>query len=195
VISRIRFLLPVACVLLLTAVRPASAQQAGSAHSDPDSDYRHHLELQTFELINAYRKAGNLPLFKWDDTIAQAAREHSRDMALGTVDFGHAGFRDRVAKLGAALPGLKGAGENVFESDDPTEVAQTAVAVWLKSPPHLKNIRGDFNYSGLGIWADKEGLIYFTQIFLKLEPAAKATQDPPPGIATPFGLLATPNTR
>jgi hypothetical protein len=91
--------------------------------------------------------------------------------------------------------GLKGAGENVLRTDDPDQVAQRAVAVWLRSPHHLKNIRGDFNYSGLGIWRDDQGTIYFTQIFVKVVPQTPAAQSPPPGISTPFGLLAAPRTR
>ena len=193
-----RFLFLLGLVALL-GLRPVAAQSTAADSSRPDSagDYRHKVEQETFQLINAYRKADNLPPLQWDLTIAQVARDHSRDMATGEVDFGHAGFRERVSKLGAVLAGLRGAGENVFESDNPDQIAQSAVAVWLKSPPHLKNIRGDFNYSGLGVWADKSGTIYFTQIFLKLQPPARTAQAAPPAptVTSPFGLLASPNTR
>ena len=82
----------------------------------------------------------------------------------------------------------------MLKTDDPDQVAQRAVAIWLRSPEHLKNIRGDFNYSGLGIWRDTKGTIYFTQIFVKIVPQMEAAQGPP-GIETPFGLLAAPKTR
>jgi uncharacterized protein YkwD len=155
----------------------------------------HNLERQAFDLINAYRKTCKLPLLQWNSTIAQVARDHSRDMAAGTTGFGHAGFHERVASLGAVLAGLKAAGENVFECDDPDGVAQCAVDIWIKSPPHLHNIIGDYNYSGLGVWQAKDGMIYFTQIFVKLKPADVTAQAPPPGIVTPLGLLAAPGTR
>ncbi|MCE0498771.1 MAG: CAP domain-containing protein [Methylacidiphilales bacterium] len=190
----LRFLLLFGLVALL-GLRSVPAQQTAATH--PVTDYGHNLEQETFYLINAYRKADNLPPLQWDFNIAKVARDHSRDMAVGEVDFGHDGFHERVARLGALLPGLKAAGENIFESDDPDQLAQSAVAVWLKSPHHLKNICGDFNYSGLGVWQDKEGTVYFTQIFLKLQPADRTTQaaPPTPGLTTPLGLLATPYTR
>ena len=190
----VRFLLLFGLVAFLGS-RQAPAQPSAATHSV--SEYCHNLEQETFHLINAYRKSSELPPLQWDFTVAQVARDHSREMAVGEVDFGHDGFHERVAKLSVALPGLKGAGENVFESDNPDQIAQSAVAVWLKSPRHLKNIRGDFNYSGLGVWQNKEGVIYFTQIFLKLQPPDRTTQaaSPMPGMANPFSLLATPYTR
>jgi len=96
------------------------------------------------------------------------------------------------------MTGLRGAGENVFMTDNPDQAARNAVALWLRSPHHLKNIRGDYNYSGLGVWQDKQGAIYFTQIFVKIEPPAQQTQaasTSAPSDITPFGMLATPNTR
>jgi uncharacterized protein YkwD len=133
------------------------------------------LEEETFALINRYRKENGLPLFAWDSAIARVARAHSKDMATGDVDFGHDGFRDRMRELGKELTGLSGGGENVLMTDDPNAVAGNAVALWLSSPPHLHNIRGDFNYSGLGVWRNEKGVIYFTQIFVKLRPPAPAS--------------------
>ena len=104
-------------------------------------------------------------------------------MARGDVDFGHEGFSDRMAHLRRELPGLTGCGENVLMTSDPREVAKSAVTLWLHSPPHRKNIRGDYNYSGIGIWESAQGVIYFTQIFVRLQPvvpeAIPADQLPP----------------
>jgi len=175
----------------------ALAQSAPEATSGAavTVESRTELEKETFSLVNGYRTSQALPPLQWDDSIARVARGHSRDMAVGDVDFGHDGFGDRVRELKTLLIGLNGAGENVLRTDDPNLVAERAVAAWLKSPHHLKNIRGDFNTSGLGIWRDDKGMIYFTQIFVKIVPPAKTTDNPPPGITTPFGLLARPTTR
>jgi uncharacterized protein YkwD len=91
-------------------------------------------------------------------------------MATGAVDFGHEGFSGRMDRLKKSLGGMAAGGENVFMTDMGGDVAQTAVAVWLKSAPHLHNIRGDYNNSGIGIWEGRDGAIYFTQIFVKLRP-------------------------
>jgi uncharacterized protein YkwD len=129
------------------------------------------LERQVFALINDYRHDHDLPGLTWNDAIAETARGHSRDMAEGRVDFGHDGFGDRVSHLREALGRVAGAGENVLYTDDPRDIARAAVTEWLHSPPHLHNIRGDFTYSGIGVWRSTDGTVYFTQIFLRLMPA------------------------
>jgi len=190
-------LLLIACLLFPASSRAVAQQSDSSTNGVTDTtDERNRLELETFSLINDYRKAHALPALQWDDVIAKIARGHSRDMAGGGVEFGHDGFSERVTRIKDALPGLRGAGENVLRTDNPDQVARLAVDVWLKSPHHLKNIRGDFNYSGLGIWVDAKGIIYFTQIFIKTEPQMQEAQAPPaPQVASPFGLLASPQTR
>jgi uncharacterized protein YkwD len=183
--------------LLLAAFSGSEAQQTpGSAPSARGADYRSGVERETFSLVNQYRKASQLPPLAWDGEIAQVARAHSKDMATGEVDFGHDGFSERISRLKASMAGLWGAGENVFMTGNLDQVARVAVEQWLRSPHHLKNIRGDYNYSGLGVWQDKAGAIYFTQIFVKIKPPAEEAQAaPPPQLVTPFGILATPTTR
>jgi uncharacterized protein YkwD len=171
-------------------------QVAGTKLGTSDTAYRSGVEEETFSLINQYRKASRLSPLAWDGAIAKAARIHSKDMATGEVDFGHGGFGDRISGLKVVMPGLWGAGENVFMSDNLDQIARNAVTMWLHSPHHLKNIRGDYNYSGLGVWQDKDGAIYFTQIFVKIKPPTQEAQAAPaPSVITPFGMLASPNTR
>lgn len=45
--------------------------------------------------------------------------------------------------------------------------ATTAVRGWLKSPGHLRNIRGDYTLTGIGVAVNNKGEIFFTQVFLK----------------------------
>lgn len=183
-----RFLLSI--LLLAAAISGLHAQDHDSA------DFRASLEKETFRLVNQYRQDQQLPPLAWSDSIAKVARAHSKDMATGDCDFGHDGFRDRINKLSKVMAGFDGAGENVLMTSDLTDVAKSAVALWLKSPHHLANIRGDYNYSGLGVWQDKNGVTYFTQIFMKFSPVTEEAQTAPePGLMTPFGMLATPNTR
>jgi len=185
--------LSIIAILGLAAFSGLGAQEThapGSAASG--ADYRSGLELETFSLINQYRKASNLPPLIWDGAITRIARGHSQDMATGEVDFGHDGFGDRVSRLKAAMAGFRGAGENVAMTENLDQVARNAVAMWLHSPHHLENIRGDYNYSGLGVCQNKNGAIYLTQIFLKVERPEQQAQAAP---ATLFGMLAMPRTR
>ena len=174
----------------------AGAHAQTTAKPPSGSDFREGVERQTFFLVNQYRQSNFLAPLVWDDAIAKVARAHSKDMASGVVDFGHDGFRDRVNHLRNVMEGFQGAGENVLMSSEVEDVAKSAVALWLRSPHHLENIRGDFNYSGLGVWQDKNGVVYFTQIFMKFTPQTEqAATTPPPGLVTPFGMLADPNPR
>ena len=130
-------------------------------------DSQSEVEKQTFKLINAYRDRNGFPPLRWNDEIAAIARAHSRDMAAGDVDFGHGGFDDRVGQLKSLIAGFEGAGENVLYTTQLDDVAERAVQMWLHSPHHLKNIRGDYNFSAIGVWRGKDGALYFTQLFLK----------------------------
>jgi len=191
-----RFLTIIAFLALAAYSRVEAQQTTDSTSQASGPDFRGEVEKETFFLVNQYRKNSELPLLVWDSEIAKVARAHSKDMATGEVDFGHEGFSDRVSRLRTIMSGLRGAGENVFMTDNLDQVARNAVALWLRSPHHLENIRGDFNYSGLGVWQDKDGTIYFTQIFVKIgPPTGEAQAAPPPSVITPFGMLATPNTR
>jgi len=186
--------------LVLSACPVLEAQEATMAKvsGSAGTDFHTRLELETFRLINQYRTANKLPPFKWNEEIAKVARGHSQDMATGESDFGHEGFGDRVKVLKTKLIGLNGAGENVLKTDDPDQVAQTAVRVWLHSPHHLANIRGDFNCSGMGVWRDDKGMIYFTQFFVKIVPpvpVAATAASPQPATVSPLLFLAQPKTR
>jgi uncharacterized protein YkwD len=161
---RAAFLL--AFFLVVTLAVRASADSGASSGA---TDFQRDVERETFKLINEFRDQDGLTPLKWNDDIANIARAHSRDMASGEVDFGHDGFGDRVDQMKALIAGFRGAGENVLFTDQPVEVAPRAVQMWLRSPHHLKNIRGDYNLSGIGVWQAKDGAIYFTQLFLKVE--------------------------
>jgi|GEM_PF-1820371 len=193
----LRWLLLAVLGLFISASVNAQEAMVAKASGGAGTDFRSKLEQETFLLVNQYRKENKLPPFKWSDDIAVVARAHSKDMAMDKVGFGHGGFGDRVKELKSKLPGLNGAGENVLKTDDPDDVAKGAVRVWLHSPHHLANIRGDFNYSGMGVWRDDNGVIYFTQFFVKIVPpvAQPAQVTPPPTVVSPFPYLAEPKTR
>ena len=151
--------------LFLAAVRCGRASDG--------SDFQRDVEQQTFKLINQFRDQDGEPPLKWNEDIAKIARAHSRDMATGDVDFGHDGFDDRVDQMKQLIAGFRGAGENVLFTDQLDGIAQRAVQMWLHSPHHLKNIRGDYNLSGIGVWQGKNGALYFTQLFLKVQEPGK----------------------
>jgi uncharacterized protein YkwD len=155
-------------LFLLLALAAAWSSPLRAQASLSPSDFQGQVEKQTFQLINAYRDRDGLTPLKWNDDIAKIARAHSRDMATGESDFGHDGFSDRVRQMKGLIAGFEGAGENVLYTSNLNQVAEQAVRLWLHSPHHLKNIRGDYNFSGIGVWESKDGTLYFTQLFLKV---------------------------
>ena len=45
--------------------------------------------------------------------------------------------------------------------------AREVVDGWLHSPGHRRNIEGDFRLTGIGLAEGSNGMIYFTQIFVR----------------------------
>ncbi len=133
---------------------------------DPVSKVISDLEKYTHKEINKYRQSVGLEILEWNDEVASVAREHSRQMSIGEVEFGHDGGDKRFAEL-IEKTGARGMGENVaynFGYDDPV---MTAVEGWLDSPGHKENIDGDFDYTGIGIVKNEKGYYYLTQLFAR----------------------------
>ncbi len=121
------------------------------------------LEKSIFAQINRYRATKGLPKLRLNANISKQARVHSQNMANGKVPFSHQGFERRVNAISITY---RSAAENVAYNlgfDDP---AAEAVKGWIKSPGHLKNIKGTYNLTGIGVAANGKGEFYLTQIFL-----------------------------
>lgn len=121
------------------------------------------LEKAIFDKVNQYRVSKKLPKLKLDAKISKQARIHSQNMAKHKVPFSHNGFVKRVDTISISF---NSASENVaFNSgyDDP--VAE-AVKGWIESPGHLKNMKGKYNLTGVGVAVNNEDEYFLTQIFI-----------------------------
>lgn len=122
------------------------------------------IELEIHMLINKYRESKRLPALKYNGDIMIEARKHSADMADGRVAFGHGGFDARAKRLQAKISNFRGIAENVaFGQRSAAEV----VDGWIKSPGHKANIEGNYALTGIGVVANKKGVLYYTQIFVR----------------------------
>ncbi len=121
------------------------------------------LERSVFEQINEYRLSQGLPKLTLNTSITHQARIHSLDMANGKIPFSHHGFEKRVNSVSIRYTS---AAENVAFNQGYTDPAQKAVTGWLNSPGHLKNLRGNYNLTGIGVAVNSQGEVYLTQIFL-----------------------------
>jgi uncharacterized protein YkwD len=143
----------IGCLLALAAARAAPA--ASIAPFDG-------LEQKVLELVNARRGAASLEPYEASDELAQAAREHSQDMSIGKVEFGHAGFGDRQAKAFSAH-GANHTAENVgWNTQEGDAAAVEAVDKWMKSKAHKAHILGKFEWAGVGVARGASGTYYFT---------------------------------
>jgi uncharacterized protein YkwD len=121
------------------------------------------LEKSVFDQINRYRVSKGMSKLTISPKITKQARIHSQNMASGKVPFSHNGFEKRVN----AIPiRYNSASENVAYNLGYSDPASEAVQGWIKSRGHLKNIKGNYNLTGIGVSTNNQGEVYLTQIFL-----------------------------
>lgn len=116
--------------------------------------------------INEYRASRDLPPLELNDQISHQAKIHSQKMAQQVVKFSHHGFKARINALKGSVV-YRRAAENVAFNQGYPDPAQEAIAGWIKSEGHHKNIIGDFNLTGIGVAKNSQEEYYFTQIFIK----------------------------
>lgn len=145
-------------VILFTFFPHAYAAQ--TAHRVSDTT----IQNQVLFYINQYRKQHGLSKLKMDTHMVIQAKRHSQDMANHRMPFGHKDFQKRIATLRSQIKNTGGGAENVaYNYKD----AQEVVRQWVQSPGHKRNIVGHYNLTGIGVARDKQGKLYYTQIFLQ----------------------------
>lgn len=117
-------------------------------------------------LMNDYRMRMGLAPLIYSKAIEISASEHSREMALGNRPFGHEGWKERCKFLRAELKS-KSCGEIVAVGQKSDE---DVLESWLSSAPHRNSIeKPDWTHTGVGVFRNKNGRLFWTQIFLKLQ--------------------------
>jgi uncharacterized protein YkwD len=122
------------------------------------------MEASILANINAHRRSLGLSSLQMIDAANQQAYNHSMNMATGKTAFGHDGFSQRVNNIIAVIGRVSSSAENVAYG---SRTASEVVKGWLNSPPHKKNIEGNYNLTGIGVYANRQGTLYFTQLFVK----------------------------
>lgn len=126
------------------------------------SDNNASLAQEVLYQTNQFRKSKRLNELIMRNDLNRIAQKHSADMASGRVPFGHAGFYQRDATARKQIKQLSAFAENVAVG--PTSGKQV-VTMWKNSAAHRKNLLGRYKYMGIGIAKDKNGRIYYTQVF------------------------------
>ena len=155
-----RFAIVIAIVSLLP--RPALAQ--GNNHGP---------EQTLFQSANRERTAQGLPPLRWNNALAAAARQHALQLAqqytLSHQFPGEPGLAERVAQAGARFSTIA---ENIAEGPN----AESIHELWMKSPPHRRNLL-DPQLDSVGISvAERNGTLFAVEDF-SLAVGALSLQD------------------
>ena len=121
-------------------------------------------QMAILKYTNQFRAKHGLRPLVLDKTSASLATRHSRAMASRRAGFGHGGFQQRTNRLKAVYGRNIATGENVAYGK---LSAREVVDVWIHSRPHRKNLLGNFNKIGIGIAHDRQGIGFFTQLFVR----------------------------
>ena len=127
-------------------------------------------EDEVFALVNNERRKNNLDSLKWDNQLAEIARDYSRQMAEENFfdHFDPQGADVVVRAKKAKLKHWSKIGENLFSVERMKDFDAFAVKNWMESPTHRQNILDkDFNTAGIGIVESGDGEIFITQVFIQ----------------------------
>ncbi|MBP2833906.1 CAP domain-containing protein [Aquimarina sp. U1-2] len=120
------------------------------------------IETEILEQINAYRSSLQLSFLQPSSTIKSQAYLHTMYMVESNT-MSHDYFHTRRNYL-VDSEGATKVGENVGYG---YSSAAAVVDAWLKSEGHRRTIEGDFTHFDISVEQNSEGVLYFTNIFMK----------------------------
>jgi uncharacterized protein YkwD len=124
------------------------------------------VEVEVLRLTNAYRQSRSLPPLREAPALAGLARGHSSDLARRRpkhVD--HVGLRNRFERASESVSLISFA-ENVARMGRKLpQPATWVVDSWVASKVHRRNIEGEYDLVGVGVFRREDGYYFFTQIF------------------------------
>ncbi len=133
--------------LLFLVLTSSAAKQNQPTSAIPSATQPPAEEQLFFRGANAERSARGLPAYKWDESLAAAARRHALLMAkseeLSHQLPGEPPLDERAAEAGARFSSV---GENVAVGTDAPGIQDG----WMKSPGHRANIL-NAHFTALGI--------------------------------------------
>ena len=122
-------------------------------------------EKKILELTNEERKKKELPPLKTNALLFKVAQAHSENMARqGKMEHKLDGMTP-LQRLRAAGYAYNKAFENIASGDADVPL-EDLMKAWMESKGHRENILNDVcTEIGLGIARDKNGQVYYTQLF------------------------------
>ncbi|MEO6613434.1 MAG: CAP domain-containing protein [Chitinophagaceae bacterium] len=139
--------LSVFLLLILTAFKPAPTD----------------INADILRFTNQFRRSNGLTPLQVRGDLNEIARKHSEDMAKGKCEFGHSGFDKRYDKIKKIFQSCTAAENVAYGANTGREV----VEMWENSSGHRHNMLGKYTYVGIGTARDRDGTIYYTQLFVR----------------------------
>ena len=124
------------------------------------------IEQAIFDLTNEHRVNLGLPELAWSNTVAKQCRQHSSNMALGYVSFGHTGLSERINKIRQNFPNTFGV-ELISRHGPSTKLPEHIITEWLQDLEQRQYIEGDYQITGVGVAKSANNNFYITQIYIK----------------------------
>ena len=124
-------------------------------------------ETKVFEMTNQERKAKDVRALKLNPALSKIARAHSENMVKqGKFDhkLDDKGLIDRLRDAGYKF--MKAA-ENIAIGEKGAS-QEAVMKSWMESELHRTNLLNpDYTEIGVGVATDKDGQVYYTQVFGK----------------------------
>lgn len=164
-----KFPLAVMLLLVISILNSCSSDNsvapATNATAQKVMDYSYNAsEIQTMDLINAYRVSLGLNVLAKINHLSFKSEEHDNYMIANNV-VNHNDFVARSENIMSVL-GAKTVSENIAYN---YATPQAALNAWLASPGHKENIIGNFTHFGISIRENPvTGKKYYTNIFAKI---------------------------
>jgi uncharacterized protein YkwD len=122
--------------------------------------------------VNSHRGSIGKPAVRRHAGLDRIAQQHSEFMRLnrgkfqgGSSNLSHYGFEERAMAAQHYL-GMSSVAENIATcSGGFNSPATTLVEAWKKSSGHAKNLKGQWDVTGIGVVVDADGTVFATQIF------------------------------
>lgn len=163
----IRFVITSLSILLLPSLLLSCHRNLSAANSERNAPGTFNAASMNRDIlyhVNEYRKKKGLSSLQSIATADEQAALHSKNMALKKTAFSHNGFEQRIAIISKSAGTMRAAAENVAYGN---LSASEVVKGWIKSPGHRKNIEGNYTLTGIGVYQDAKGVIFFTQLFMR----------------------------
>jgi uncharacterized protein YkwD len=125
------------------------------------------VNIKYLELVNEYRINKKLRPLEHHSIIEEVSFSHSKSMGLQTRPFGHAGLNLRCRRLKNRLGRHKNCSELVAIG---AKNFNSVFEYWVDLPKYRDLLdQPDITHTGLGIYKDSGGVIYWTQMFIELK--------------------------